>query len=105
MQRRRSASESSRVPLEVRTRAGRGRGDGAEFGDRDLEVGEDFEQECLELLVGAVDLVDQQDRRIHAADGGEERAFEQVALREDVLFDFAAASPPSRALMARSWRW
>ena len=37
--------------------------DGAKFGDGDLEVGEGFEEEGLERLVGAVDLVDQKDRR------------------------------------------
>ena len=37
------------------------RGDGADLGDGDLEVGEHLEQEGLELVVGAVDLVDQQD--------------------------------------------
>ena len=36
--------------------------DRADLGDRDLEVGQDLEQERLELLVGAVDLVDEQDR-------------------------------------------
>ena len=35
----------------------------AELGDGDREVGEDLEQERLELVVGAVDLVDEQDRR------------------------------------------
>ena len=40
----------------------RGRGDRAELGNADLEVGEDLEQIGLELLVGTVDLVDQQDR-------------------------------------------
>ena len=37
--------------------------DGAELGDRDLEVRQDLEQVGLELLVGPVDLVDEQDRR------------------------------------------
>ena len=36
--------------------------DRADLGDRDLEVREDLEQVRLELLVGAVDLVDEQDR-------------------------------------------
>ena len=39
----------------------------ADFGDGHLEVGQHFEQEGLERLVGAVDLVDQQHRR--AVDG------------------------------------
>ena len=37
--------------------------DRADLRDRDLEVGQDLEQVRLELLVGPVDLVDQQDRR------------------------------------------
>ena len=37
--------------------------DRAELGDADLEVGQELQQVGLELLVGAVDLVDQQDRR------------------------------------------
>src|SRR6478672_3738578 len=32
----------------------------AAFGDRDLEVGQEFKQEGLELLIGAIDFVDQQ---------------------------------------------
>ena len=35
----------------------------AALGDRDLEVGQEFEQEGLEFLVGAVDFVDQQHGR------------------------------------------
>src|SRR5215813_13206122 len=65
----------------------RGRLDGAELRNADLEVGQELEQEGLEFLVGAVDLVDQQHRRLVAADRGEERALEQIALREDVLLD------------------
>ena len=38
--------------------------DRADLGDRDLEVGEQLEQERLELVVGAVDLVDEQDRPV-----------------------------------------
>ena len=54
-----SASCSSRVRFEVTTTSGRAaRLDRAELGDRDLEVGEELEQERLELVVGAVDLVD-----------------------------------------------
>ena len=61
--------------------------DRAELGDAHLEVGEELEQEGLELLVGPVDLVDEQDRRRLAADGGKERPLEQILLREDVLLD------------------
>ena len=38
--------------------------EGAELGDRDRVVGEDLEQERLELVVGPVDLVDEQHRRL-----------------------------------------
>ena len=54
--------------------------DGAELGDRDLEVGQHFEQERFERLVGAVELVDQQHRR--AGGIGLER-LQQRALDED----------------------
>ena len=61
--------------------------DGAELGDADLKVREQFQKERLEFLVGAVDLVDQQHRWRGAADGGEQRPFQQVFFRKDVLFD------------------
>ena len=41
----------------------RGRGDGAELGDRHLPGRQHLEQERLELVVGPVDLVDEQHRR------------------------------------------
>ena len=45
------------------TIGGRAVAEHAELGHRDLVVGQDLEQEGLELVVGPVDLVDQQDRR------------------------------------------
>ena len=76
------------MPLEVSTTRGiERRLDRAELGNADLEVGQQLEQERLELLVGAVDLVDQQHRRLLAADGGEQRPLEQIVLGEDVLLD------------------
>ena len=92
-----SASWTSRVRFEVRTTRGAWVGaDRADLGHRDLEVGQDLEQVRLELLVGAVDLVDQQDRR--GAVGGlerlEQRPLEQELGAEDVvrggLVDLAA---------------
>ena len=78
------------MALEVRTNARDGeRADDAEFGNRDLKVREQLEQEGLEFLVGAVDLVDQQHRRRLTPDGGEQRPLEQIVLRED-------AAPRSR---------
>ena len=58
-----------------------------EFGDRNLEVGQQFEQERLELVVGAVDLVDQQHRRRVAADRGQQRPFQQVFFRKNLILD------------------
>ena len=59
-----SASCTSRVRLLVSTTSGGCGGlEHAELGDRDLPVGQDLEQVGLELVVGAVDLVDQQHRR------------------------------------------
>ena len=40
--------------------------DGAEFGDGHCRLGEHFEQQCLELIIGTVDLVDEQHRRPRA---------------------------------------
>ena len=66
-QRRRSASDSSRVPLDVITTSGRRVGaHRAELGNRQLEVRQQLQQIGLEGLVGAVDLVDQQHRRLVA---------------------------------------
>ncbi len=62
-----SASCTSRVRLDVRmTSGGVGGPDRAELGNRDLELGQQLEEVALELLVGAIDLVDQQDRRARA---------------------------------------
>ena len=66
--------------------------DDAELGDRDLEVGEDLEQHRLELLVGLVDLVDQQDDRLGRGDRREQRAGEQELLAEDVVHDHAGGA-------------
>src|SRR5262249_54822740 len=60
---------------------------GAEFRNADLEIRQELEQEGLELLIRAVDLVDQQDRRIEAAYGGEQRPFQQVLFGKNVLLD------------------
>ena len=65
----------------------RARLDAAELGDRDLEVGEQLEQHRLELLVGLVDLVDQQHDRLGRGDRGHQRPLEQELLAEDVVLD------------------
>ena len=60
--------------------------DGADLGDRDLEVREQLEQEGLELLVGAIDLVDEQHRRdeVLVVDGVEQRPPEKKLGAEDL---------------------
>ena len=66
------------------------RADRAELGDRDLEVGEHLEQERFELLVGPVDLVDQQHHRLVAVDRLEQRPpDEELGAEELVLGDGA----------------
>src|SRR4051794_30675837 len=65
-----------------RTRA---RLDPPELGDGDLEVREDLQQHGLELLVGLVDLVDEQHDRLLRGDRRHERAGEQELLAEDVV--------------------
>jgi len=52
-------------------------------------VRERLEQERLELVVGAVDLVDQQNRR-HGrivVDGREQRSTDEIAVREELIFE------------------
>ena len=63
------------------------RRDRADLGDRDLEVGEQLEQERLELAVGAVDLVDQQHGRhdVVVLDRIEQRAPHEEVAPEDLL--------------------
>ena len=69
----------------------RRRRDLAQLGDRDLEVGEQLEQHRLELLVGLVDLVDQQHDRLGAGDRLHQRPLEQELLAEDVVVDVLPA--------------
>ncbi len=69
----------------------RRRRDLAQLGDRDLEVGEQLEQHRLELLVGLVDLVDQQHHWLGAGDRLHQRALEQELLVEDVAVDVLPA--------------
>src|ERR1700730_10163870 len=65
----------------------RGCGNRPEFGDRDLEIREQLQQKRLELIVGAVDLVDQQHRRFGPADRGEQRPFQQVFFGKNPVLD------------------
>ena len=61
--------------------------DGPDLRDSDREVGEHLEQVRLELLIGAVDLVDQQDRRLRARvfQGAQEGPADQELFGKDVL--------------------
>src|SRR5690348_975270 len=61
--------------------------DGAELGDGDLEIGEDLEQERLELLIAPVHFINEQDgRRPLVRDRLQQRALEQKRLAEDRRF-------------------
>ena len=72
----------------------------AELGHRHGEVGQDLEQEGLELVVCTVDLVDEEDRRSVAGcgpvrDRPQEGSPDQEALREElVLGDRIGAGLP-----------
>ena len=75
--------------------------DRAEFGDRHLEVGQDFQQERLEGLVGAVEFVDQEDRRAArlaapapAAPAGGSGSFSEKMSRSMPLAVDARPRPP-----------
>ena len=56
---------------------------GAELGDRHLELGEHLEEERLELVLGAVDLVDQQHGLVVGADRLQQRPRLQEAVGEE----------------------
>ena len=64
--------------------------DRAEFGDGDLKIRQHLEQKRLELHIGAIDLVDQQHRRVGAVglDRLEQRTLDQIFLTEDLGLDF-----------------
>ena len=59
----------------------------AELGDRDTRLAEELEEERLELVVGAVDLVDQQHDRLRTgmADRAEQRPVDEELGREQVV--------------------
>ena len=64
----------------------------AGLGDRDLEVGEELQEERLELVVRAVDLVDEEQRARGSAQRGEQRALDQerLVVQVDVVLAGAA---------------
>ena len=59
----------------------------AQLGNRHRRLRQHLEQERLELVVSAVDLVDEQHRRLRAgmAQGAQDRPLDQVLLREHVV--------------------
>src|ERR671936_1430692 len=57
----------------------------ADLRNGDLEIRKDFEQKRLELVVGAVDLVDQQDHLLRALDRLEQRPPDQEIRSEELL--------------------
>ena len=63
--------------------------DGAQFRNRDLKVGEHFEQKGFECFIGAIDLVHQQHRRAGGIrfESLEERPFDQKAFGEHVVLE------------------
>ena len=80
------ASDSSRLALEVRTTSGRRTASTVpQLRDGHLEVRQHLEQQALDLDVGLVDLVDEQDRGLLPADRREQRPGQQELLAEDVV--------------------
>ena len=68
--------------------------DGAELGDRDLPGGEHLEQERLELVVRAVDLVDEQQGRA-LLEGGQDRPGQQEPLVVQALLGLLGVGTPT----------
>ena len=77
-------------------------------GHGDLEVGQDLQQVRLELLVGAVDLVDQQHRRraVVRLQRLEQRPLDQELGAEDVVRGWPPAASPraSSRRISSIWR-
>ena len=79
--------------------------DRAELGDGHRGLRQQLEQERLEVVVGAVDLVDQQHRGARAGvlERAQQRAADQVVGAEQVVL--AQRRPPASASrMLSSWR-
>jgi hypothetical protein len=69
----------------------RQRRDGPEFRDGDLKVRKQLKQECLERIVRAVQLVDQQDGVVARAERAKQRALEQVTGGVKLILGLTAA--------------
>ena len=78
----------------------------AELGHRDRPVGEDLEQERLELVVGPVDLVDQQHRRDRAVvrERAQQRTLDEEPLGVELVLVDLRSWLASTARRCRSWR-
>jgi len=74
--------------------------DRAQLGDRHLELRQQLQQEGLELVVGAVDLVDQQDDRPLALQRLQQRPAQQEAAREQLALVDAAGGGAQRQQLA-----
>ena len=76
-----------------------GSGEHTELGDGDLVVGQHLEQVRLELVVGAVDLVDQQHRRRLGlvVDGLQQRPLQQETLVVELVLEGVGAAAASLA--------
>jgi len=61
-----------------------------------LEVRQKFEEKRFELLIGAVDFINQQDRRPLLPDRRKERPLEQIAFGENMLLDIVGIIPFTR---------
>ena len=59
--------------------------EGAEFGNGDLIIGKDFQEIGLEFLIGAVDLVNEENDGIFRLDGFEQGAAQQIVLLKNVV--------------------
>ena len=70
--------------------------DRADLGDADLEVGEHLEQESLELVVGPVDLVDEQHRLVAGPDRLQQRPFQQELRAEELVHRFGVGRAGAR---------
>ena len=71
--------------------------DRANFRDRNLEIGEQFEQVRLKLFIAAIKFVDQQHRRLRICrvDGLQERALDQK-IRPKNLLEFLSTAGSAR---------
>src|SRR5579875_1753081 len=69
--------------------------------DGDLEVGEEFEQECLEFVIRAVDFIDQQNRLLRMTEASQHRALDQEFVAVDINIAAAFALTAQRQHLAR----